>query len=265
MTNLRTTQNIHQIILNVANFNKFVQYVLPSYAAFLTGMPIPYLCNGISSVVTLGAGGSGYATTTFTIPLPYTAPSGSVSAVVTFTNTGGVLSAPVVTTPGSGYGTFTAALYQVPDPGNPGTGATVLISPANSDQPYNYTPQQAGLLQFYIGLDYAQRGPMLLGNVGCNTGTGVSIHTGAAGGGYVAGDTVLVTLAGLVGCRLDVLTIGAFGVPTSLAINIGGVGAAVASNCPTTGGTGSGLYVDITTVGPYNWTTNTLAWVGYFD
>ena len=99
MTNLRTTQNIHQIILNVANFNKFVQYVLPSYAAFLTGMPIPYLCNGISSVVTLGAGGSGYATTTFTIPLPYTAPSGSVSAVVTFTNTGGVLSAPVVTTP----------------------------------------------------------------------------------------------------------------------------------------------------------------------
>jgi hypothetical protein len=265
MANLRTLQDIQQVILNVAAFNKFIQYTLPNYAAFLTGKTIPYLCNGISSSVTLGAGGSAYVTDTFTIPLPYTTPSGSVPAVITFTNMSGVLSAPVVTTNGSGYGTFSPVTYQVPDPGNPGTGATVLVSPANQDQPYNYTPQQAGLLQFYLGLDYAQLGPMLLGSIGCNTATGVSIHAGAAGIGYVAGDTVIVTLAGMTGCRLTIPTVGALGVPTSISINIGGVGAAVASNCATTGGSGSGLYVDIASVGPYNWTTNTLAWVGYFD
>ena len=268
MANIRTKNEIEQVIRIAVQYQKFVQFVLPSYASFLTGKSIPYLSNGLSSVATMVSGGTLYTNSSFTYPLPPVAPSGSVPAVITFTNTLGVLSAPVVTNSGSGYSCAVTSPWSPPDPTGDG-GASVLLSPANADQPYNYTPYQVGLLQFYIGLDYAQLGLMLNGSVGCNTVTGIAIHSGAAGTGYLVGDTAIVTQSGLYGCRLNVASVVGGGpgpgVPASLTINIGGIGAAVASNLATTGGTGSGLHVDISTVAAYNWYNNSLAWAGWSD
>jgi hypothetical protein len=241
---------------------KTLLYEMPQWATGISNLTVPYLCNGIDSNPVVTAGGTGYVATSFTVPLPYTAPANSVPAVITCTLSGaGVLSAPVVTVHGSGYGcgviTFT------PTDGS-GSGASITISPANPDQQYNYTPTVAGFLQWYLGLDFAQLANVLQGNVGANTVTAIGIHSGAAGSAYVVGDTVFPTQAGLTGCRISVASVVGGGpgpgVPASLTINIGGIGAAVASNLPTTGGSGTGLYVDISTVAPYNFVTNTINW-----
>jgi hypothetical protein len=262
MPNSRTATEILAVVKQAVQFQKFTAFVLPSFAAFLTGKSIPYLCNGISSSISLVSGGTLYTNNVFTIPLTGNYPAGSVAAVVTFTNTGGVLSAPVATVPGSGYGTA-SFLWSPPDP--TGSGCQVLISPANPDQVYNWTPGFVGFLQNWIGLDYAQIGNLMNGSVGANTASAVNVHSGAAGLNYVAGDTAIVTLAGMTGCRLNVASVGGSGSVTALTINIGGVGATVASNCATTGGSGTGLAVDITAVVPYNWYTNTIALAGWAD
>lgn len=76
-------------------------------------------------------------------------------------------------------------------------------------------------------------------------------HTGNAGTGYVVGDIVFPTQSGASAGQLKVTTIGSGGAVTGLAIIQGsqGTGYAVASGLPTTGGTGTGLEVDITAVG----------------
>ena len=262
MPNTRTRAGIENFILNVAPILEFVLYKLPAWASGITGMTIPYICNGLDSNPVLVYGGVGYTNSVFTIPLPSTAPSGSVNPVITCTNTGGVLSAPVVTVHGSGmFCSF--APYSLPDP--TGSGAVLTISPANVDQPYNYTPAQATLLQLNLAaVDYAQLGPVLLGNVGANSVVTAIPHSGAAGTGYLVGDMVSPTLAGMFGCILTVASVVGGGpgpgVPATLTVSIGGIGAVVASNLPTTGGAGTALYVDISTVAPHNFTTNTLNW-----
>lgn len=76
-------------------------------------------------------------------------------------------------------------------------------------------------------------------------------HTGALGANYVVGDVVGVTQSGASFGFLRVATIGAGGVVDSLSIIQGeqGTGYSVASGLATTGGSGTGLEVDITAIG----------------
>lgn len=76
-------------------------------------------------------------------------------------------------------------------------------------------------------------------------------HSGSAGTGYVVGDIVGVTQAGANGGQLQVLTVGSNGVPETLGVVSGnqGNGYSVATDLVTTGGTGTGLAVDITAIG----------------
>src|ERR1035438_8960518 len=198
MPNSRTATEILAVVKQAVQFQKFTAFVLPSFAAFLTGKSIPYLCNGISSSISLVSGGTLYTNSVFTIPLTGNYPAGSVPAVVTFTlGGGGVLSAPVATVPGSGYGTA-SFLWSPPDP--TGNGCQVIISPANPDQVYNWTPAFVGFLQFYIGLDYAQIGNLMNGSVGANTASAVNVHSGAAGTSYVVAADAPVGL--LAPCKM---------------------------------------------------------------
>jgi hypothetical protein len=76
-------------------------------------------------------------------------------------------------------------------------------------------------------------------------------HTGNAGTGYVVGDVVGVTQSGGSHGFLTVLTVGGSGNVTSLGTTVGsqGTGYATATALATTGGTGTGLEVDITAIG----------------
>jgi len=76
-------------------------------------------------------------------------------------------------------------------------------------------------------------------------------HSGNAGTGYVVGDQVTVTQVGGSNGILTVLTISGGGVVATLGTTIGnqGTGYATATGLATTGGTGTGLEVDITAIG----------------
>ena len=76
-------------------------------------------------------------------------------------------------------------------------------------------------------------------------------HSGNLGTGYVAGDIVGVTQSGATGGFLQVLTVGGSGQVESLGTINGEQGNAysVASALATTGGSGTGLEVDITGIG----------------
>lgn len=76
-------------------------------------------------------------------------------------------------------------------------------------------------------------------------------HSGNAGTGYVVGDVVGVTQSGGSHGFLTVLTVGGSGAVTSLGTTVGnqGTGYADGTGLVTTGGTGTGLEVDITAVG----------------
>src|SRR6185312_6701081 len=75
--------------------------------------------------------------------------------------------------------------------------------------------------------------------------------SGTAGTGYVVGDIITVTQSGASNGQARVSTIGAGGAVTALTIIVGqqGTGYSVATGLTTTGGTGTGLEVDITAIG----------------
>lgn len=79
----------------------------------------------------------------------------------------------------------------------------------------------------------------------------VNVDAGFAGVNYVVGDIVGVTQAGASNGQLRVSTIGAGGAVTGLTVIVGqqGTGYSVANGLPTTGGSGTGLEVDITAIG----------------
>jgi hypothetical protein len=76
-------------------------------------------------------------------------------------------------------------------------------------------------------------------------------HSGSAGTGYVVGDIVGVTQGGAEDGFLRVSAVSGGGVVTALSTIIGqqGTGYTVASGLATTGGSGTGLTVDVTVVG----------------
>jgi hypothetical protein len=76
-------------------------------------------------------------------------------------------------------------------------------------------------------------------------------HSGAAGTGYVVGDQITVVQSGASFGVLEVLTISSGGVVTSLGTTVGnqGTGYSIAAGLSTTGGSGTGLEVDITAIG----------------
>ena len=76
-------------------------------------------------------------------------------------------------------------------------------------------------------------------------------HSGSAGNNYEVGDQVTVVQSGASNGVLTVSTIGAGGAVTGLATTVGnqGTGYADATGLSTTGGSGTGLEVDITAIG----------------
>lgn len=76
-------------------------------------------------------------------------------------------------------------------------------------------------------------------------------HSGNAGTGYVVGDIIGVVESGGSNGFLEVTTIGGSGAVTGLAVIVGqqGTGYTVTTALTTTGGTGTGLEVDITAIG----------------
>ncbi len=75
--------------------------------------------------------------------------------------------------------------------------------------------------------------------------------TGSLGTGYVVGDIISVVQAGASNGQLQVVTVGTGGTVTSLAVIVGqqGTGYSVATGLATTGGSGTGLEVNITAIG----------------
>lgn len=76
-------------------------------------------------------------------------------------------------------------------------------------------------------------------------------HAGFAGTGYVVGDVIGIVQVGGSNGKATVATVGAGGAVTSLTTIVGqqGTGYSVATGLSTTGGTGTGLEVDITVIG----------------
>ena len=100
---------------------------------------------------------------------------------------------------------------------------------------------------------FSQSPPPFSCSIGAQVPTAIQTaipHSGNAGTGYVVGDLIGVTQSGASGGILRVTTVAA-GVVTGLAPVIGsqGVGYSVASGLATTGGSGTGLEVDITAIG----------------
>jgi hypothetical protein len=88
--------------------------------------------------------------------------------------------------------------------------------------------------------------------VGCQDPAGLNVvipHAGNAGTGYHVGDVVTVTQGSAAGGTLKVTTIGGSGAVTGLALVTSGTGYSVATALNTTGGLGTGLEVDISSVG----------------
>jgi hypothetical protein len=74
-------------------------------------------------------------------------------------------------------------------------------------------------------------------------------HSGAIGTGYVVGDIVKIIQSGGVGGTAQVTSVSSSnGGVTGLSLLTSGQGYSVANDLATTGGTGSGLFVDITVV-----------------
>lgn len=102
----------------------------------------------------------------------------------------------------------------------------------------------------YFGVDDQYPTPQNL-SVGCQDPSAIASATVDAGGtGYAVGDIVGVTQSGAQAGQLRVTTV-ASGVVTGIAIIPGSQGThySVATNLPTTGGTGTGLTVNITGIG----------------
>jgi hypothetical protein len=79
--------------------------------------------------------------------------------------------------------------------------------------------------------------------------TGIAI-SGQAGTGYTVGDQFTLPLAGVAAtARGQVSAVGAGGVPTVVTLLYSGALYAVTPGVPVSGGTGSGLHVDITSIG----------------
>lgn len=93
--------------------------------------------------------------------------------------------------------------------------------------------------QFSIQAVYASLTPVGIGTFAIDV----------AGTGYTAGDVVTLVQGGASGGQLKVISVAA-GVPTALAFVAPGDGYTVATGLATTGGTGSGLTVSLTAVGP---------------
>jgi hypothetical protein len=253
MANTLTKNKIISFLNARAEMLRFLQFDMPQFAAALTGMTATYLCNGAGSV-SLVSGGTGYTNSVFTLPSPPTAgaPTNSTPPVISCTNTLGVLSAPTIILPGSGMGIGNTTF--VPTDPN-GTGAVFTISPANTEQLYNWTIAEGLELQYYIGFDMTNMGPMLQGLVGGNTAGTVTI--GSGGGSYSVGGYLYNAATGLL-CQITAVSSGAV---TALTIMQGGI-CTVTSGLATTnpGGSGTGCTLNVTAVAPYNWTANTLAW-----
>jgi len=257
MANVRTRGELDGLPKRFAAALAIVLYEMPAVAAFFTGKSTAYLANGLASAAV--SGGTAYTSSSFQVPLPATAPAGSTVATVSFTLSSGVLTGGTVTVSGSGYGRMPITFVPAD---STGSGATITVQPANTDQSYNSTLAEVELWQYYLSLDFAQMGPMLLGNVGSTTATAVSVD--APGTAYVVGAQIFGVQTGLYGLLMTVTSVNGSGGVTGLAINEGGVGAAIATGLATTGpGAGSGCTVNITAIGQYNWTANTLAIAGW--
>ncbi|MDE2097881.1 MAG: hypothetical protein KGL39_11580 [Patescibacteria group bacterium] len=255
MSNIMTRQEVEAAIKRMSALFKALVNELPLLGNWLgSGVTEAYLCNAIATTGSTLVGGSGYTAPVAICPLPANAPSGSVPVSISLTVTGGVITAATISPGSSGYGTIPPAV-QISD--STGTGASLVLAAANPDQVYNFTPQQAGWLQFWIGLDYTQIGAVLMGSVEATTAAAATVASG--GTGYVVGDVVVGIQTGLYGFRMTV-TAAPGGVVAAVSINIGGIGAAVASGLSTAGGSGTGLTVNITNVAPYNFVQNTRAW-----
>ena len=257
MPNTRSRVEVEAVIKKMAGIVGFVTGPLVTFGANLAAMSAAYLQNGIGGAAVVN-GGSGFTATTFTVPLPATAPGNAVPAVISFTNTAGVLSAPVVVNPGAGFGTAAFTFY--PFDGS-GVGAVVTITPANTDQVYNYSPSQAQSLLLEIANEYQVIGARLTGNHGGLTATAGAVDAG--GSGYVVGDQPTVVQSGNSGCVLQVTSVGGGGAVTGFVFLSGGIGAAVATGLPTTGGSGTGLTINITATDPYDFSAATTEWAGW--
>jgi hypothetical protein len=102
--------------------------------------------------------------------------------------------------------------------------------------------------QLYFGQTPAPQ-YLLIGRQDLTSLNTVIPHSGAAGTGYVVGDVVVPTQIGSSGGTLKVTSVGGGGVVTGLSVLTDGTAYTVASALATTGGTGTGLEVDITVVG----------------
>jgi hypothetical protein len=87
----------------------------------------------------------------------------------------------------------------------------------------------------------------------------VAIHSGAAGTLYSAGDICPITGGGGTNGSVVVLATTTGGVPSVIGVSAPGSGYSTTSDLATTGGTGSGLKVDITVSGTYQVTVNNSA------
>jgi hypothetical protein len=76
-----------------------------------------------------------------------------------------------------------------------------------------------------------------------------AIHSGGAGTGYKVGDQVTVVQAGASNGVLQVTAIGGSGAVTALSTVQGGTAYSIATNLATTGGSGTGLTIDISSIG----------------
>ena len=256
MPNVRQRNELLGVIKQVGQIVSLINGPINSFGDFLAGLSLAYLQNGLTSPA-MGSGGASYnsATTSFTVPLPATAPGNSVNAVVSFTNTAGVLSAPVISVPGSGYGTSPPVTYNIPDPNGSGAGATVTISCANTDESYNFSPAQAVGLIYGLGNDLSAFPNVLNGTLGNATVSTFAIN--AAGSGYAAGDYLFAT----GGFTLQVATLTGSGVATATVV-AGGIGMSLATGlATTTSGSGSGCTINVTVVTRYNFLANLLGWV----
>ena len=234
-----------QLINAVANQMAIDIYNLPALAAWIQNVSAGYLSNGVNSPV-LVAGGSGYVTPVVTIPLPATAPSGAVQATMSVTNTGGVLSLPVMTNNGSGYGTSTP-LVIVTDSGGPGAGAIITTAPINSDNIYNFSPSQVTLLQSFIAPMFNAIGDIFTGTV--QSTAAINTFAIASGGAsYSVNDILTITEGGLVGGQIKVATLGASNAVQTATLYAPGYNASTGTGLATTGGTGTGCTVNILTV-----------------
>jgi len=214
-----------------------------SVSSFISNQAAAYFQNGVGTSYAITTAGSNhnYTSPVFTIPLPLSAPAGSVQATVSgYTLSGGDI-ATITLTPGSGYGSGAAPVCIVTDP--TGTGVAIALTLANTDTPYNFTPTEAAFYQAQLANDL-----MNIGNVLEGQAMGVGVLTVNAGGSsWAVNDQFVINQSGLTGAIGKVLTVSS-GVAATVGVLQTGVGAAIASAVSTTAispSTGTGLTVNI--------------------